>query len=186
MLTLHYRIWIFRSWWSLFDHKIVITVVSAEIEIKGEKIWGMKKFRNCIKMKALKSKPIRSIELYWIVSQLCYIHVVLLFLLTNTKIDKDIFLWTHWCVLMFTVRKNYIWMRIKLCVSSIIQSVQGCNFAHSHWERLNVRNWTCGDILFCDCSINADKDRSTLDLSSITLLMLTNINWMKVESFSQN
>ena len=40
------------------------SVVSAEIEIKGEKIGERKKFTNGIKMKALKSKPIKSVELY--------------------------------------------------------------------------------------------------------------------------
>ena len=133
----------FPSWWSLFDHKIVITVVSAEIEIKGEKIWGMKKFRNRIKMKALKSKPIKSIELYWIVSQLCYIHVVLFFLLPSTKIDKDLSFIVHWCVLMFTVRKNYIWMGIKLFVSSIIQCVSGFNVLVNIFGVENYKSSIC-------------------------------------------
>ena len=146
----------------------------------------MKKFRNRIKMKALKSKPIRSIELYWIVSQLCYIHVVLFFLLPSTKIDKDLSFIVHWCVLMFTVRKNYIWMGIKLFVSSIIQCVSGFNVLVNIFGVENYKSSICTDILFSDCSINADKDRSTVDLSSITLFMLTKINWMYVKSFVQN
>ena len=87
---------------------------------------------------------------------------------------------------MFTVRKNYIWMGIKLFVSSIIQCVAGFNVLVDIFGDKDFKSSMCTDILFSDCSINADKDRSTVDLSSITLFILTKINWMDVKSFDQN
>ena len=81
-------------------------------------------------------------------------------------------------------------MGIKLFVSSIIQCVAGFNVLVDIFGGENFKSSMCTntdkDILFSDCSINADKDRSTVDLSSITLFMLTKINWMNVKSFVQN